>query len=873
MKKLAALIFLLVCPKLFAQVTPTQIRTTTALPATCQAGTGTTPMDMVGLVSGGVTQLYVCTQTNTWANLSASAQLNPPTDQTFQAPNATTATHFKCPTGADANFAAYDFQAPDGSNIMAFRCGKTVVFADGISGFWLAQYFGSSTGVISQTALLRAANTDCAVGWRNNAGTGDVTICKDNTDTINIALAAHIKVNTLYIPQMTAMTAGQGMVANGTDTGYSSAGKIYADNPTFAVGAGGDFCKILNNAATAANTLKVDVDARGLGAGTDQWCDSLPIPDSYSGSIILPAANIHIRSVAGIFLLHSRVHLLGDREGRTASGPTSGTIISACANDNAVCNGATFNPTAGGVCKDGGGVTTIPCALISWSLSANPGVPITQMFASTVENMTINCDGIASCIGIQGGMFPISGSCTGKCGPQENSFIKNVRIEDWGNAGIGIKLMAGTSNFQMDGLNLLNENLTIADCSTSTAIDVLFDSSVSANGPKQISDVTNTNSHCTIKPLQTMKLDAGQVRVQGIHAEDVTDYNIDLGARSNFIGVTVLNANGVVSGANNAVIHVASGHTGGLSAISTYNNNVAGYTILDDYHGTGIRVDCQSLTAIYAFGDGIFDPVVTDAPCVPHANPNSAPFITNVALAAGDIVKVVPASTTYQITTNTNTTETKQPLGIALATITDTSVRVPVALNGSIVGVAGIPGPILDTAMPDCHMGDFVWYGPTTNGRAQCSTARPANTGTAGIALNTATAGNQIPMLVRTEGTFQPQLTECTGTGTSANPSVISCGVKSVGELKCAHAATGGTCEVDFTAGFIKATSVIMLTGDTSVTTGCDPLTAALYISARSFAPASACSTNTLDCFTFPVQALGGTNGLCFQYSIQNITP
>jgi hypothetical protein len=809
------------------------------------------------------------------------ALLNPPTDELFRATAPGVKFKFQCPVGASSGDYVVQFIDTDSSNIMGIQCGThSVVFSDGVSGFWKAAFFARSSGSVASglsSPLLRDTNTGCAVGFLNAAGTGNNLICSDNLDELIMSGFTHMKLGSLYFPQVTSMLSGGAMIASGTDTGFSSTGVVYADAPAYASGAGGDFCKILNNAATAANTLKVDVDARGVGPGTDMFCDSLPVPDAYAGNVYLPAANIHIRSVAGMFLMHSRVHIYGDREGRTASGPTSGTVITACANDNAVCNGATFNPTAGAVCKDGGGVTTVNCPLVTWSLSANPGVPVTQMFATTLENLTINCNGISGCIGVRAGMFPISGSCTGKCGPQENSWIKGVRIEDFGNAGIGIQALPGTSNFQMADLNLLNENLAIADCSAAVAIDIIFDSTVAANGPKRVANVTNTNSHCTTKPLQTMKLDAGQVRVEGIRAEDVSNYNVDLGARSNFYGTTIINANGVVSGANNAIIHVNAGHSGGLTAISTYNNNVAGYTVLDDLHSIFVRVDCQSTTAIYTFGSGLSAPVISDAPCIPKVVAASAPFITNVVLVAGDIVKFVPASATYQITKNNNTTETKRPLGVALAAIPDTVVRVPVALEGSIVGLGGIPGPILDTAMPNCAAGDFVYYGPTTDGKAQCSTARPSNTGVLGIALNVVTAGNQIPMLIRPDAPLQPQITECTGTGTSASPSVISCGTNNAGLIKCAHAATGGLCEVTFThiGSPLKTTTLIHLQGDTTITTGCDPLTLPLYPSLRSFAnPTSTCSAgNTFDCFQFPVQTLGGTNGLCVQFDMENITP
>lgn len=115
------------------------------------------------------------------------ALLHPPSDQTFQAAAATVQFHFKCPQGAAGTLVCYDFEKADGTNLWGMRQDGTLIAGDGIHGNWLASYFGNSVGVIASVGVFRLANTDVGLAWRNNAGTGDCTISKDNTDTINIS--------------------------------------------------------------------------------------------------------------------------------------------------------------------------------------------------------------------------------------------------------------------------------------------------------------------------------------------------------------------------------------------------------------------------------------------------------------------------------------------------------------------------------------------------------------------------------------------------------------------------------------------------------------------------------------------------------------
>lgn len=797
--------------------------------------------------------------------------LHPPTDQIMQ-PLPNFRQFFDCPTGSVGSTICYGFRSSGQQPYLVVQADGTVVQGDGFSGTQKLARVIHGVGTVAATGFIGLTSTDLLAGFKSNLGSGDDTIGQDNLDQLLFSGFAAYRDNLgQYFARNPAYTRCQPITAQSVGVNASSPWMVDA-NCGFYVDPGGDSCKTLKNAVDDAVSLgNVDVYAQALNGS--RACTVNPISDAFQGNIFLGHVIFWLRSNVAMWRTHGRVHIIGT-EGRAATGPTGGTTLALCNNDNTACNGATYNPTANNYCYDGDDVT-VPCPILTWSLGAENGLPSQQMFASTVEGVNFNCNSIPGAIGWRNGMFPYRGHdpsghpqtpvCTGKCGAQENSFVKNSRVENCGNAGTGAQMLPGSSNFQVDGINFLNEQQTIADCSAFHAIDVLFDNSVVANGPKRIDDITNTNGACTIKPVDSALIDAGEVQVKGYHTENTTSSGVVVGRRANSIGDTFINVNGVGSNSSSATLRIAAGNIVGLTALSTVNVNPAGYTIKDEYHGEEVRVDSQSDTALYAFGAGIADQVVSDAPSIPKVLTMGPPFITNVILAAGDVVRLVPASTTYQVTKNNAPSNlTAKPIGISLAAITDTAVRVPVATYG-IVGVGGIPGPIVDTAMPDCHAGYYVFYGPTTDGKVQCSATRPTNVAILGTALNDASAGAQLAMFLNPLEPGQPAPTQCSTTGTSANPSVMSCGSSAKGLVKCAHAASAGNCEVDTTA--VKAGSLIKLTPDTSITTGCDVPTAPLYVSVRN----TGCTSPATACFFVPAQTLSSTNGLCFGYDVDNI--
>jgi hypothetical protein len=66
MKKFLLACLLFIAGQAVCQVTPTQIRSVTSLPATCRPGNGNIPTDEVSLVTGSTSALYWCSATNTW---------------------------------------------------------------------------------------------------------------------------------------------------------------------------------------------------------------------------------------------------------------------------------------------------------------------------------------------------------------------------------------------------------------------------------------------------------------------------------------------------------------------------------------------------------------------------------------------------------------------------------------------------------------------------------------------------------------------------------------------------------------------------------------------------------------------------------------
>ena len=72
MKALRIILMVLILATTAAQAQSTKIRSVTSLPATCDPGDGVRASDEVALVSGGITKLKICKQTNVWADAGIS---------------------------------------------------------------------------------------------------------------------------------------------------------------------------------------------------------------------------------------------------------------------------------------------------------------------------------------------------------------------------------------------------------------------------------------------------------------------------------------------------------------------------------------------------------------------------------------------------------------------------------------------------------------------------------------------------------------------------------------------------------------------------------------------------------------------------------
>lgn len=113
---------------------------------------------------------------------------NPGTTQ-LAIPTISTATGLaaQCPAGAVGTLACFFVNSNTGGNILSVQQNGTVQFGAGVGGSILASFFGASTSPLATAGVLRGANTDCLLGWRNNANTGNVTLCKNTSDVVSLS--------------------------------------------------------------------------------------------------------------------------------------------------------------------------------------------------------------------------------------------------------------------------------------------------------------------------------------------------------------------------------------------------------------------------------------------------------------------------------------------------------------------------------------------------------------------------------------------------------------------------------------------------------------------------------------------------------------
>jgi hypothetical protein len=134
------------------------------------------------------------------------------------------------------------------------------------------------------------------------------------------------------------------------------------------------------------------------------------------------------------------------------------------------------------------------------------------------------------------------------------------------------------------------------------------------------------------------------------------------------------------------------------------------------------------------------------------------------------------------------------------------------------------------------------------------------------FAINVAGGNSNLGPGQTTVGTLKTA-TNCAGVGTSASPSVASCGSASAGHFSCATTATGATCTVNTTA--VTASSEIFVSESDTAATGtalgvtCNTSTNVLPAS-RLLASSVAATSFTINLGTVT------TNPACFAYHIVN---
>lgn len=788
------------------------------------------------------------------------ALLQPPSSQTTQGTASTVQLINTCPAGALGSLLCFRWLKSDGSNILSLSQNGDVAFGDGITGHWTAAYFGHSTGTLATVGVLRLANTDIGMAWRNNAGSGDASISKDNSDVLHMDGFANIKFGTSYLMKAAATVSGRPVVASST-TGDTFSSQIFVDASWIGF-IGTDDCDTIHNAVISAATLGQDVDARGFtGAlNTNNFtCDTQEISDTFAGKILYPPGIIWIKSPAGSVSIPSRNDLIGVGVGRGLGGPASGTIFKACneasgtAQHSVACQGATFNPNSG-FCTDGVG-GAINCPLMGWALYSNHFAPTQLSFDSHVKELAIDCNFVANCVALQNGMQPPVppgvGGCNGKCGGQENTGPWNVRIDNWGvGNGRALRWMLGSQNSDIEKMNLINNQVgSIADCSGAIAMEVT--ATGTGNGPKHIGDITNTNTGCAIDPATSLKLDASQVNVEGYHCEQVSGQCGDFAKDQDVKGVDVTNMNGVDN--SGAVVHIEAGHAFGGFFHDILNVNGNGYVIKDDIHSVNLRVpgpEGSNLISYYGFDYGTtgVDDIQSSSGAVPKSFTGSAQWTSNVNLAAGDCVKIVPGSD--HVLTICGVGEADAGIGFSRTAITDPASNVEVVSFGYLNQIL--------TATNTCADRDYIYSDTVTAGKILCSTVRPTNTRTYGWVYKGGAAAAKIDAFVIIQGPAQP-VSQCTQT--AGNP--LNCAAFTTGLNSFAFGCSAAACLVNTT--YVKATSMIFITRTSQLGASCD---VAEVETAASPVPVGAVIAGTS--FAVNVPTLTAAKQFCFSWRIIN---
>jgi len=271
-------------------------------------------------------------------------------------------------------------------------------------------------------------------------------------------------------------------------------------------------------------------DARNL-TGTNLAINGTgPIPASNPhGELWLGQATFWLTSSASSIVIPSRFHVFGIGEsGSTTASTDYNTIFRACNGETTgtPCGGGSFPSNTPIFCFGTGGT----CGAIA----GNNG----QVFDSWIKNVLIDCNGVSGCIGVQNKVA------------QENSGVFDAKIANWGNAGIGLQVVADPSiapiapgNSSYSHLEVQN-NKSMSCTAGAVAILViggvpkLFDN-MTLNSPGCTSTVPSDNMRVSTNGSQT------PITIHDIHVETATN-GVSVGCDSATQGV-ILDSIGAVT--------------------------------------------------------------------------------------------------------------------------------------------------------------------------------------------------------------------------------------------------------------------------------------------------------------------------------------
>jgi hypothetical protein len=425
-------------------------------------------------------------------------------------------------------------------------------------------------------------------------------------------------------------------------------------------------------------------NARGI-TGTQTIAGSMIPSGSATGELLLGNATYWLTSSATSIAIPSRFHMIGIGTG--GQGSNYNTVIRACNGETTgtPCAGGSFPANTPMVCFGFGG----RCGGLA-NGNSNQG------FDSSIRNVTIDCNGVSGCIGVQNKIA------------QENSGVYDTQIYNWGNAGVGLQITDeavptwaattayptlgfvvpltvnshyykntaaactsgstqptwsttggsvsdGTCTWQDKGTSipgggmanssyarLMVSNHKSMAC-TGSAVGISVTDPVQGGGPKIIENVTVDNPNCTgSNPTDDIRVSGGEpMSLRNIHVETATN-GIDVGADGAAQGLVIES----VSSALGVAVNISNAYgsaTGGIAisdvgggCCTLIKDNINGNTVLATNEGSHGELAYYVLGAP---GSGI---VLTSATGIPSkfggtvsaATPSTSDNSTNLATTA-----------------------------------------------------------------------------------------------------------------------------------------------------------------------------------------------------------------------------------------------